>query len=354
MNYSGFNRSGWPKRTRDAHKSDAEKTNSCNSMSAQLNLESELGCRYSVLLRLPYFDPVRMHVIDPLHNLFLGSGKHMIAIWEHELLLLPSHGETKQNFVDSISVPSDVGRIPLKIESGFSGFKADQFKNWINIYSVPSLIDILPRQSLECWRHFVLACRILCNQKLSTHDIELADALLLQFCRKVEQLYGESAITPNMHLHAHLKEVIYDYGPLQEFWCFSFERFNGILGKQLTNNRSIEPQLLNKFLRNNFSLSFKYPDLFESDLSHVVSECTTTKLVGSVSETMYYESDKFKLCSNKYTRAILPLDGISSLCIFLRKLNSISESAVIEVNSIFMKFACYFERQSFFICREKG
>ena len=43
-------------------------------------------------------------------------------------LIQPSHFEGIQNFVDSISVPSDIGHIPLKIGSGFSGFKADQFK----------------------------------------------------------------------------------------------------------------------------------------------------------------------------------------------------------------------------------
>ena len=31
-----------------------------------------------------------------------------------------------------------------------------------------------------------------------------------------------------MHLLNHLKEVIPDHGPVTSFWCFSFERFNGI------------------------------------------------------------------------------------------------------------------------------
>ena len=55
-------------------------------------------------------------------------------------------------------VPSDIGQIPTKISSGFYGFKADQFKTWITVYSIPALHDILPDHHLECWRHFVLAC----------------------------------------------------------------------------------------------------------------------------------------------------------------------------------------------------
>ena len=81
----------------------------------QQKMECKFGCRYSVLLDLPYFDPIRMHVIDPMHNLFLGSGKHMMAIWKRENLLEPCHYEDIQKFVDSMSVPSDVGRIPQKI-----------------------------------------------------------------------------------------------------------------------------------------------------------------------------------------------------------------------------------------------
>ena len=31
----------------------------------------------SVLLELPYFDAPRMNIVDPMHNLFLGSAKHI-------------------------------------------------------------------------------------------------------------------------------------------------------------------------------------------------------------------------------------------------------------------------------------
>lgn len=334
MNYSGFDCSSWPKRTAASHRESVKQINLCNTKSSQQQKESSLGCRYSVLLDLPYFDPIRMHIIDPMHNLFLGTGKHMLDVWKRELLLLTCQFEKIQNTVDSLSVPSDVGRIPQKIESGFSGFKADQFKNWINVYSIPCLYDILPTQSLECWRHFVLACRILCKHNLSKHDIDLADVLLLQFCRRVQLLYGESSITPNMHLHAHLKQVILDYGPLQEYWCFSFERFNGILGKQPSNNRLIEPQIMNRFLRDSASASLQYPDLYEDDFSHILSQCSS-KFVGSLSETI--TSSTFQL-SSKHIRAVLSSDQITGICTLLPKLNSCISGQITDINLTFMKF----------------
>ena len=52
------------------------------SKSEASKLESEFGCRYSVLLELFYFDPVQMLLIDPMHNLFLGTAKRMTQnIW---------------------------------------------------------------------------------------------------------------------------------------------------------------------------------------------------------------------------------------------------------------------------------
>lgn len=114
-----------------------------------------------------------------MHNLFLGTGRQIIALWIQQKLLSNPEFEQIQRFVDNVVVPGDVGRIPTKIGSGFSGFKADQFKAWITIYSIPALFGILSDDHFECWRHFVLACRFLCKQSLSHLDISIADGLLL-------------------------------------------------------------------------------------------------------------------------------------------------------------------------------
>ena len=49
---------------------------------------------------------------------------------------------------------------------------------------------------MECWRHYVLACHVLCKQKLTSLDISLADGPLMQFCRRFERLYGADEVTP--------------------------------------------------------------------------------------------------------------------------------------------------------------
>jgi len=44
-------------------------------------LESTYGVCYSVLTDLPLFEPIRFPVIDPMHNLLLGTSKHVMNLW---------------------------------------------------------------------------------------------------------------------------------------------------------------------------------------------------------------------------------------------------------------------------------
>ena len=290
MNYSGFNRSLWVKRDVNQHRENVQKIKSCITKTQRNTMESEYGCRYSCLTELKYFDPSRMLIIDPMHNLYLGSGKHMVKLWINNGLIVTSQYSKLQEFVDNFIVPTDIGRIPRKIETGFSGFTADQLKNWISIYSIPALYNILPRPHLDCWRYFVLACRIFSKQSLTSSDIILADALILELCKKTELLYGESSITPNMHMHCHLKDILYDYGPVQSYWLFSFERMNGFLGNLPNNNRLIEPQLIRRFLQEKLIFSSSFPVEFNELFKEM---CTyNERLVGSLSESV-------SLCTGK-------------------------------------------------------
>ena len=63
------------------------------STSALRKAESSLGVRYSVLLSLPYFDTVRFTVVDPMHNLYLGSRKHVLKVWIDRNLITLKHLE---------------------------------------------------------------------------------------------------------------------------------------------------------------------------------------------------------------------------------------------------------------------
>lgn len=161
----------------------------------------------------------------------------------HEDLDIQWHTEVIEKRVSQIQSPIDVGRLPLKIGSGFAGFTADQWLNWVVIYSPVALKGILPPADLTCWI-FTLELALYYVQVTKKLDVQTADQYLLHFCRSFQALYGPEACTPNMHLHLHLKESLLDYGPVYAFWLFAFERFNGILRAYSTNNKGIEVQLM--------------------------------------------------------------------------------------------------------------
>ncbi len=212
VGYSGFNRTLWTPRTNSGHRSSVNNIRQCLNKTRRNRAESECGCkckcgcRYSVLLELEYFDPVRMVVIDPMHNLFLGSAKHIMKdLWldgTSDILTKSRNAKT-------------CGRLPCSTWLWKNSWKARIQFLWIHCQSVqklgctvfypcnvrPSWYNSLRMLASLCTGfHYVLACRILCRFALTTRDIQLADALLLCFCTKVEQLFGPSSITPNILL----------------------------------------------------------------------------------------------------------------------------------------------------------
>ena len=193
--------------------------------------------KFSVLLDLPYFDIIATCAIDPMHNLFLGTSKHMMEVWQKANIINAKDVAVIQDKVNSMIPPSDVGRIPAKISSNFNDFTADEWKNWTLIYTVYALNDILPTQQMAMWELYVRACTILCTRVIITENLKLAHTLLIQFNRLIEQILGPEHCSINMHLHCHLAESVLKFGPI----------YNGILGSYSTNNHSINVQVMRKF-----------------------------------------------------------------------------------------------------------
>lgn len=162
----------------------------------------------------------------------------------------------------------------------------DQWKNWVVYYSTLVLFDILPQTHLECWRHFVLGCRLLCSKELTTYSVQESNALLLQFYKNAEHLHGKDYITPNMHLHMHLKSCVLDYDPLHGFWLFAFERCNGELESFPNNNHSIEVQLMNRFIHGNEVISTQLPHDFNEELAPTMERLRSVETVDSLDDTM--------------------------------------------------------------------
>ena len=212
---------------------NAQEWLNCNTKDARNSHVRDTLVRWSEMYRLQYFDSVRFLIVDPMHCLFLGIAKWIVTrLWIEEGRLSQRDLEVMQNRAKLIKVPSDIGRIPFKIAmgEGFSGFTADQWKNFILIYATTIIWDLLQESDRMILAHFVRACNILVCRTISKNKLEEAHERLLTMVKLIERNYGEEKITPNLHLCLHICHCALDYGPLYAFWCFSYERMNGLLG----------------------------------------------------------------------------------------------------------------------------
>lgn len=242
IDFGGF--SECPLRSEHDHREQAFLAKVQTNAAARDKIERQHGSRLTTLMELPYFDTVRCHVIDPMHNLYLGTSKYVMK----QILDNVDSGLLVQERVDRCIVPSTLGRIPHKLASGYASLTADQWKTWTNVFSIYALHGLLDDSMLECWRFFVRGSRLLSTPMITIDDAEKGHKALLDFCTTFESLHGSEKITPNMHLHMHIFNCIKDYGPIYSFWLFSFERYNGMLGSYRTNQRSVELQIMHRFM----------------------------------------------------------------------------------------------------------
>ena len=204
-----------------------------------------------------------MAVIDSMHHLFLGKAKHILKIWKKLGYLNKNKLDLLQEKTDQFVVPHDIGKIPRKTSSCFDGFDADECKNWVMLFPIYVLNDVIPKRDKECFRKIVLACQYICKRIISEIDVTIAHGLLIHLCKDFETLHGKEKVIPNMHLHLRLKARLLDFGPIYSFWLFSFERYNGILGNLPNNKRNIEPQIMRPFCTENTIMNLERPQTHE-------------------------------------------------------------------------------------------
>lgn len=176
-----------------------------------------------------------------MYNVLLGTSKHVFGIWKTSKLLKEEDFDKIQLAVNKFVTPSDVGRIPYKIASNFSGFTADQWKNWTLIYSPIILKTILPNEHYECWCLLVDACRL-----EQFHKMQLLEWTCFLFASA--KGLKNSMVPHPAHLTCTYTATSRSVSwPAGSFWAFPFERFNGVLGSVPTNHQAIELQLMRKF-----------------------------------------------------------------------------------------------------------
>ena len=143
-------------------------------LKCRIKLESEYGTRVSVLACLEHSDTICMNIVNPMHNLFLGSTKHFLKIFKENGYLSSNLEKMQAAKTGSFVVPHYVGKIPRKLVSSFDGFNAGEYKDWLLLFFVYSMDRIILSKDMECLCKLVIKSTYPSKKFISKNDLVIA------------------------------------------------------------------------------------------------------------------------------------------------------------------------------------
>ncbi|CAN7939092.1 unnamed protein product, partial [Ixodes hexagonus] len=179
---------------------------------------------------------------------------------------------------------------------------------WLLFYSLPCTLDVLPQQYWAHLKQLVEAVHILLGTELTQasidradhhcvgvcihildtcfiqqkatnffknnliENISIVDALLKLFVSNTQRLYGETAMTFNLHQLTHLAEVARRLGPLWGHSAFVFESGNGRLVKLVTGASGVPLQIVERVVMSQQLECFLSSSLLSQDIASMCRE----------------------------------------------------------------------------------
>jgi hypothetical protein len=135
------------------------------------------GVKYSELLRLDYWDPIRFMVIDSLHAFWLGVCRSLMVMWRETKWKKgsgPKALSIMQARLDAMRVPADVCRLLNKWSSNMSGLTGHQVKAFVGCFSVAVFAGFITDDNeIALWNLLVVASRLLSLHLISSAEIGL-------------------------------------------------------------------------------------------------------------------------------------------------------------------------------------
>ena len=166
------------------------------SKSEALDIQKKNGVRYSELIRLPYFDIIRMSQTDPMHTILLG------LVHNEEKLCLSSPMMSQfYSHIQRVKVPYDIGHIPSNIngKTDLTSMTADQWKKFALIYARPCLSGLL---STNAYKSICFLCEIvilIAKPIYNNEDITTLYRKLNDHHKMYASVYGKWEVSVNYH-----------------------------------------------------------------------------------------------------------------------------------------------------------
>ena len=131
---------------------------------------SRTGIRYSALYQFSCYDAARFTLID----LMLSLEQQNVS-WTPCVKKEFWAARMSPNYNILVKPPSDIEGLPSTIANGFTGFTANQWKNWIYIYSLFASKVFICNENYLMWADFVHACKTLYSKVITKKNCRIAD-----------------------------------------------------------------------------------------------------------------------------------------------------------------------------------
>lgn len=287
-----------------------------------------LGVKGLSLLYFMMPNMVRGLSIDIMHSCFLGLSKLLTKLWfdpkfSGEPYSCSALRDTVNQRLSSIVPPSFIQRMTRTLND-LKLWKAKEHKIWFFIYSIPVLRDILDNEYLFHHMKLVSAVSLLSQDSISPEQVDRAERLLIEYVHDFQRLYTLRYMGMNVHLLAHLHQIVKDLGPLWVTSCFFLEDLNGQIVKLIHGPYMPGLQICSSaslFMSLRMKIESLQPNSFAKEfclvLQHVGSKFKVTEVINE------------KMCVVKGYKLIVPQDIIN----LIRQKQNI-------VNGHFMSFTC--------------
>jgi hypothetical protein len=198
---------------------------------------------------LPHFNVIHGFVIDYMHGVCAGVMKMMLTLWfdkqhKNEAYSILDHKTTVSDRLSAINPNIQITRPPRSLNE-LSHWKTAEYRNFLFLWSLPVLHDILPE---EYFLHFSLLVRgifTLARENISMSELRNAEQCLTGFVENFASLYTQRYMLMNIHQLLHITDCVTANGPLFANNCFAFEDFNGYLLKNIHGPTGVEMQVIN-------------------------------------------------------------------------------------------------------------
>ncbi|GJE84480.1 hypothetical protein PsYK624_005560 [Phanerochaete sordida] len=283
----GLTIDAFPARDPEEHRKLADEYDKLTTKEERDAFCREHGVRASELNRLPYWNPVRMAIVDPMHNVLLGLVRNIwFETWISDKTLrqrtqpkgVPRELDLIHEYLEKFEMPSWVARLPKEVGYPAGGnLTSDEWKALLLVYCpivIPfiweewaEVADTEHQRKLATWEKnerarqrrnkaraegddpepkqpkptprmqsqdadnflsLAAAMKILLARTIDVKDLPRARELLQDYLDGFLKMHPDH-VKPNHHYVTHTFDQIPDYGPVYGFWTYLFERLNKVL-----------------------------------------------------------------------------------------------------------------------------